>query len=100
MVSNLSLTYAFFPHSLSHTQTVWIVSSEQLLSWVQNPTKVGDLNNFAPLKCSTPQVDQKICNGMPDNEAGLLSHCAFSDFPFYTCVSDTLPLVFWCSRGC
>ena len=67
---------------------VWIVSSEQLLAWTQNPTRVADLNNFAPLKCSTPQVDAKICNGMPQNEAGLLSHCPFPDFPFYTCVSD------------
>ena len=58
------------------------------MAWTQNPTRVADLNNFAPLKCSTPQVDAKICNGMPQNEAGLLSHCAFPDFPFYTCVSD------------
>lgn len=69
---------------------VWIVSSEQLLAWTQNPTRVADLNDFAPLKCSTPQVDNKICNGMPDNEAGLLNHCAFPDFPFYTCVSGPL----------
>ncbi|EIM83551.1 uncharacterized protein STEHIDRAFT_83725 [Stereum hirsutum FP-91666 SS1] len=64
---------------------VWIVSSEQLLSWVQNPTKISDLNNLDVLKCSTPQVSDKICNGMPTNEEGLLSHCAFSDFPWYTC---------------
>jgi len=69
-------------------RSVWIVSSEQLLAWTQNPTPVADLDGFDPLKCSTPQVDAKICNGMPGNEAGLLSHCAFSDFPFYTCVSD------------
>lgn len=66
-------------------QNVWIVSTEQLLAWVQNPVPVSQLNDFAPLKCSTPQVDQKICNGMPSNEQGLLDHCAFSDFPFYTC---------------
>ena len=70
------------------SRLVWIVSSEQLLAWTQNPTRVADLNNFNPLKCSTPQVDAKICNGIPGNEAGLLSHCAFPDFPFYTCVSD------------
>ena len=47
---------------------------------------VGD--SVAALKCSTPQVDpsKKICNGIPGNEAGLLSHCAFPDFPFFTCV--------------
>ena len=67
---------------------VWIVSSEQLLAWTQTPTRVADLGDFEPLKCSVPEIDAKICNGMPNNEAGLLSHCAFSDFPFYTCVSD------------
>lgn len=36
----------------------------------------------------TPQVDalNKICNGILQNGAGLLSHCAFPDFPFFTCV--------------
>ncbi len=66
---------------------VWIVSNEQLLAWVQNPVPVDQLDDFEPLKCSTPQVDAKICNGMPDNEAGLLDRCNFSDFPFFTCVS-------------
>jgi len=66
-------------------QDVWIVSSEQLLDWVRNPVPASQLNNIASFKCSTPQVDAKICNGMPANEAGLLAHCAFPDFPFYTC---------------
>jgi hypothetical protein len=70
---------------------VWIVSNEQLLAWVRNPVPLSQLNDFGPLKCSTPAVDQKICNGMPENEAGLLSHCAFSDFPFYTCVRCLTP---------
>ena len=67
---------------------MWIVSSEQLLAWVQNPTPISNLNDFAPLKCSTPAVDpsMKICNGIPQNEEGLLSHCDFPDFPFFTCV--------------
>lgn len=66
---------------------VWIVSSEQLLAWVQNPTPISNLNDFGPLKCSTPAVDpsMKICNGIPQNEAGLVELCPFSDFPFYTC---------------
>ncbi|KAF8910189.1 hypothetical protein CPB84DRAFT_1743632 [Gymnopilus junonius] len=66
---------------------VWIVSSIQLLEWVRNPVPISQLNNFAPLKCTAPAIDasQHICNGIPQNEAGLLSHCAFSDFPFYTC---------------
>ncbi|KAI0333980.1 hypothetical protein GY45DRAFT_1243330 [Cubamyces sp. BRFM 1775] len=65
----------------------WIVSSEQLLAWVRNPVPLSQLDTFEPLKCSTPAVDpsMKICNGVPQNEAGLLDHCAFSDFPFYTC---------------
>lgn len=28
----------------------------------------------------------KICNGIPQNEAGLVQLCPFNDFPFYTCV--------------
>ncbi|KAJ7292587.1 hypothetical protein C8J57DRAFT_1490092 [Mycena rebaudengoi] len=68
-------------------QNVWIVSNEQLLAWVQNPVPISQLDTVSALKCSTPQVDtsMKICNGVPQNENGLLSHCAFPDFPFYTC---------------
>jgi hypothetical protein len=74
---------------------VWIVSNEQLLAWVQNPVPVSQLGSVDALKCSTPQVDasQKICNGIPQNENGLLSHCAFSDFPFYTCVCAPFPSI-------
>ena len=80
--------------TLTALETVWIVSSEQLLDWVQNPTPISQLDSFGSLKCSTPQVSDKICNGMPSNEAGLLSHCAFPDFPFYTCVSiHSIPVV-------
>jgi peptidoglycan/xylan/chitin deacetylase (PgdA/CDA1 family) len=68
-------------------QNVWIVSNEQLLDWVQHPVPVSQLGNVESLKCSTPQVDssKKICNGIPQNENGLLNHCDFPDFPFYTC---------------
>ncbi|KAF8079249.1 hypothetical protein FPV67DRAFT_1404049 [Lyophyllum atratum] len=75
-------------------QNVWIVSNEQLLAWVRNPVPVSQLDSFAPLRCATPDVDStlKICNGMPQNEAGILSHCAFPDFPFYTCYGcPTIP---------
>ena len=57
---------------------------------------LSQLNDFAPLKCSTPAVDSslKICNGIPQNEAGLLDHCAFNDFPYYTCVRTCIsPLI-------
>lgn len=64
---------------------VWIVSTEQLLAWVQNPVPLSQLNSFDPLKCSTPQVNQSVCDGIPANEQGLLDRCDFSDFPFFTC---------------
>jgi len=66
---------------------VWIVSNEQLLGWMQNPVPVSQLDQVSSLKCSTPQVSstQKICDGIPQNEAGLLDHCDFPDFPFFTC---------------
>ncbi|EJD03814.1 uncharacterized protein FOMMEDRAFT_105999 [Fomitiporia mediterranea MF3/22] len=68
-------------------QNVWIVSNEQLLAWVRNPVPVSQLDTVQALKCTAPAVDpsEKICNGIPQNEEGLLDHCAFSDFPFYTC---------------
>ncbi|KAF9071990.1 hypothetical protein BDP27DRAFT_1218247 [Rhodocollybia butyracea] len=66
---------------------VWIVSTAQLLAWVRNPKSIADLNSSDALKCPTPQVDSSlmICNGIPQNENGLLSHCPFPDFPFFTC---------------
>ena len=80
--------------NLSVFFAVWIVSSEQLLEWVRNPVPVSQLNDFAPLKCSTPAVDSslKICNGIPQNEQGLIELCAFSDFPFYTCERFPMPI--------
>lgn len=68
-------------------QNVWIVSNEQLLGWMRNPVPISELGNVDSLKCSTPQVDssKQICNGIPQNENGLLAHCDFSDFPWYTC---------------
>ncbi|KDR85820.1 hypothetical protein GALMADRAFT_132466 [Galerina marginata CBS 339.88] len=85
-VSTINMINAFLDWA-QQQQNVWIVSNIQLLQWVQNPVPVSQLSSFAPLKCTSPQVDtsQKICNGIPQNENGLLSHCAFSDFPFYTC---------------
>lgn len=73
-------------------QDVWIVSNEQLLAWVQNPVPLSQLDTVEALKCSTPEVDPslQVCNGIPQNEAGLVQECAFSDFPFYTCVSTSI----------
>ncbi|TBU62469.1 hypothetical protein BD310DRAFT_871227 [Dichomitus squalens] len=84
--STIAMINSFLDWAQEQTN-VWIVSSEQLLEWVRNPVPVSQLDNFAPLKCSTPAVDSsmKICNGIPQNEQGLVELCAFNDFPFYTC---------------
>jgi len=66
-------------------QDVWIITNYQLVQWMQNPTPVSDLNNFAPLKCPVPQVSAQICDGIPANELGLVESCDFPDFPFGTC---------------
>jgi len=64
---------------------VWIVSNEQLLAWMQNPKPISQLDEVEAFKCPTPQVSEKICNGIPDNEEGLLETCPFADFPWKTC---------------
>lgn len=66
---------------------VWIVSNAQLLDWVRHPVPVSQLDQVTSLKCLTPQVDPlaKICNGIPQNEAGLTIRCPFNDSPFNTC---------------
>lgn len=77
----------------SSMQNVWIVSNEQLLAWMQNPVPASQLNTLPEFKCSTPNLgNQRICNGMPANQDGLLEHCisdtrgdALNDSPFYTC---------------
>ncbi|TFK66176.1 hypothetical protein BDN72DRAFT_158724 [Pluteus cervinus] len=64
---------------------VWLVSNEQLLDWVRNPVPLSQLNNVASFKCSVPNIGRQICNGVPQNEDGLLAHCASETAPFYTC---------------
>ncbi|KAK7464092.1 hypothetical protein VKT23_006253 [Stygiomarasmius scandens] len=85
-ISTIKMINAFLDWA-QEQPNVWIVSSEQLLSWVRNPKPVSQLDQVDALKCEVPDVsaDTKICNGIPQNEQGLLSHCSFSDFPFYTC---------------
>ncbi|KAF9020179.1 hypothetical protein BDZ89DRAFT_1138845 [Hymenopellis radicata] len=60
-------------------QNVWIVSTEQLVAWVQDPTPVVQLDNFNVLRCSTPDVQENICNGMPERENGQAVQCTFPD---------------------
>lgn len=75
----------------SSMQNVWIVSNEQLLAWMKNPVTADKLNTLPEFQCKTPNVSQKICNGMPDLETGLLEHCigdpgtALNESPFFTC---------------
>ncbi|KAG9007781.1 hypothetical protein FRB94_001685 [Tulasnella sp. JGI-2019a] len=81
-------TIAMINQFLDWAQTqpnVWIITNYQLIQWMQNPTAIADLNNFAPFKCPVPQVSSAICDGIPANELGLVQQCPFSDFPFGTC---------------
>jgi len=84
--STINMINAFLDWA-QQQQNVWIVSNEQLLDWVRHPVDVTQLGSVNSLKCSTPQVDSslKICNGIPQNEAGLTTRCTFSDFTFSTC---------------
>ncbi|KAF8515848.1 hypothetical protein BU17DRAFT_51255 [Hysterangium stoloniferum] len=87
-VTPLSSTITMINKFLDWAQeqpNVWIISTEQLLAWVQNPKPISQLDQVDALKCPTPQVNKNICNGIPSNEAGLLAHCAFTDFPWSTC---------------
>ncbi|KDN49056.1 hypothetical protein RSAG8_02409, partial [Rhizoctonia solani AG-8 WAC10335] len=67
------------------SSAVWIVSNEQLLAWVRNPVPASQLNSLPEFQCQVPQVSDKICNGMPANQEGLLQKCMFNEFPFFTC---------------
>ncbi|KAL8279618.1 hypothetical protein RQP46_007931 [Phenoliferia psychrophenolica] len=66
-------------------QDVWFVSNEQLLEWVKAPVTNDAIGNVTALQCKAPVVNDKICNGIPANEQGLLLNCPFIDFPFTTC---------------
>ncbi|BGP58087.1 hypothetical protein JCM8202_006212 [Rhodotorula sphaerocarpa] len=66
---------------------VWIVNNQQMLEWIKNPVPNSQIAGVKALQCHTPDVpaDEKICNGIPQNEAGLLNACGFKDFPWQTC---------------
>ena len=78
-------------------QDVWVVTNEQLIAWMRNLVPASQLNTLKEFQCQRPQVSGQVCNGIPENEAGLLDHCSFSDFPWSTCVSPVLELF---SRFC
>ncbi|KAF9025089.1 hypothetical protein BDZ89DRAFT_1092694 [Hymenopellis radicata] len=48
-------------------QNVWIVSTEQLLAWVRNPTPVAQLDSLEALHCSTPDYGCPQTTPTPDN---------------------------------
>ncbi|BGP43339.1 hypothetical protein JCM10449v2_007370 [Rhodotorula kratochvilovae] len=66
---------------------VWIVSNAQLLAWMRDPVPNDKIGDVDALKCEVPDVpeSEKICNGIPQNMAGLLNKCDFYDFPWQTC---------------
>ncbi|GAA5858698.1 hypothetical protein JCM8547_001429 [Rhodosporidiobolus lusitaniae] len=66
-------------------ENVWIVSNVQMLDWLKNPVPNSQIDQVEGLKCSTPDIDDKICNGMMPNEVGLLNKCPFENFPWTTC---------------
>ncbi|KAK4700577.1 hypothetical protein P7C70_g5669, partial [Phenoliferia sp. Uapishka_3] len=83
-VTDPNNTRAMVNTFLDWTQTfddVWLVSNEQLLEWVKAPVTNANISSVDALKCSTPSVSDKICNGIEANEQGLLLNCPFIDFP-------------------
>ncbi|THU93609.1 hypothetical protein K435DRAFT_779794 [Dendrothele bispora CBS 962.96] len=87
-ITTINMINSFLDWAQSQ-ENVWIVSTEQLLAWVRNPRSVDQMGDVEELGkgCSMPDIpaDEPICNGIPQNEEGLLSHCSFAEFPFYTC---------------
>ena len=73
------------PRHLAHAP----VTNQQLLAWMQNPVPASQLGSLPAFGCSRPVVDPalKICNGIQQNEAGLLANCPFADFPWVRSVT-------------
>ncbi|KDE02386.1 hypothetical protein MVLG_07058 [Microbotryum lychnidis-dioicae p1A1 Lamole] len=66
---------------------VWFVKNQQLLAWMRDPKSNNQIAQSPALQCSTPAVDAslKICNGLAQNEAGLLLQCPFTEFSWTNC---------------
>ncbi|KAK4053645.1 hypothetical protein OIO90_003884 [Microbotryomycetes sp. JL221] len=64
---------------------VWFVTNQQLLAWMRNPVPASEMRTW--LTCQAPDVpaSTRICNGIAENQQGLLVQCPFSDFPWSTC---------------
>lgn len=84
--AQITMINQFLDWAQTHNN-VWIVSNKQLLEWMRNPVPVSQLNDFAPLRCTTPAVpaDLKICNGIPQNQAGLTQQCPWTDWSSSSC---------------
>lgn len=67
-----------------HRLTLRCTFLEQLLNWMRNPVPASQMRSSSIVACSMPDVpaDLKICNGIPQNQVGLLEQCAFYDFPW------------------
>lgn len=57
----------------------------QLLDWMRDPVSNADIASSTALQCAVPDVpaDLKICNGIEQNEVGLLNQCPFAEFPWW-----------------
>ncbi|KAH6911134.1 hypothetical protein BKA70DRAFT_53629 [Coprinopsis sp. MPI-PUGE-AT-0042] len=93
--STVDMINEFLDWAQDH-DNVWIVSNEQLLDWVRNPVPASQVETIPSFQCRDPPrpaSSQSICNGIRENQDGLLGRCGFSDFPFFTCYGcpATLP---------
>ncbi|GAA5963160.1 hypothetical protein JCM21900_002935 [Sporobolomyces salmonicolor] len=74
---------------------VWLVSNQQLLAWMKNPVTNANIAQVQELGCSVPDVpaSAQMCNGIPQNEMGLLNKCDFTDFPccYYCPATEPTP---------
>ncbi|KAJ7383022.1 Polysaccharide deacetylase [Desmophyllum pertusum] len=60
-------TYSFLK-KLASMDDVWVVTVSQAIEWIKSPTKLEDIEDFAPWKCDSPpppgcsSADCKLCN--------------------------------------
>ncbi|OQV20106.1 hypothetical protein BV898_05899 [Hypsibius exemplaris] len=54
------LGYELFLEQVLRLPDVWMVTSTQLIHWMQNPTAASEMNAFEPFKCDTKR-DVELC---------------------------------------